>query len=64
MKVIAFIPIKFNSQRVPGKNIKLLFDGTPLMHLIQKTLLKVREIDEIYCYCSNEAVKDGDMNVE
>ena len=58
MKVIAFIPIKFNSQRVPGKNIKLLFDGTPLMHLIQKTLLKVREIDEIYCYCSNEAVKE------
>ena len=58
MKVAAYFPIKFNNQRVPGKNIKPLSDGTPLMHLIQRTLLKVSEIDEIYCYCSSEAVTD------
>ena len=50
MKIVACIPIKLNSQRVPGKNIKLFSDGTPLMHLIQKTLLQVRGIDEIYCW--------------
>ena len=58
MKVAAFIPIKFNSQRVPGKNIKTFSDGTPLMYFIQRTLLAVGEIDEVYCYCSNEDVKD------
>lgn len=58
MKVVAFVPIKFNSQRVPGKNIKRFSDGTPLMHFIQRTLLQVAEIDEIYCYCSNEEVKE------
>lgn len=57
MKVVAFIPIKFNSQRVPGKNIKTFGDGTPLMHFIQKALLQVEEIDEVYCYCSDEQVK-------
>lgn len=58
MKVVAFIPIKFNSRRVPGKNIKTFSDGTPLIHFIQRTLLRVKEIDEIYCFCSNEAVKE------
>lgn len=28
------------------------------MHFIQKMLLSVAEIDEIYCYCSNEGVKE------
>ena len=58
MKVAAFIPIKFNSQRVPGKNIKTFSDGTPLMYFIQRTLLEVGEIDEVYCYCSSEDVRD------
>lgn len=58
MRIIAFIPIKFTSQRVPGKNIKTFSDGTPLIHFIQKTLLNVAEIDEVYCYCSSEGVKE------
>lgn len=62
MKVVAFIPIKFNSQRVPGKNTRKLKDGTPLMHFIQKTLLQVEEIDEIYCYCSDERVNEYLLN--
>ena len=36
MKTVALIPIKLGSKRVPGKNIKPFFDGTPLMHFIQK----------------------------
>ncbi len=56
MKTVAIIPIKLSSTRVPGKNIKPFFDGTPLMAFIQKACLKARNIDEVYVYCSDEAV--------
>jgi CMP-N-acetylneuraminic acid synthetase len=58
MKVVAFVPVKLNSVRVPGKNIKLLFGGTPLIHLVQRSLLSVPELFEIYCYCSNQVICD------
>lgn len=58
MKTVALIPIKLGSTRVPGKNIKPFFDGTPLMHFIQRVCLKSKRIDEVYIYCSDEAVKD------
>ncbi len=58
MKTVAFIPIKLNNERTPGKNIRPLSDGTPLCHLIQQTLLQVEEIDEIVVYCSNEKIKE------
>lgn len=58
MKTVAMIPIKLNSRRVSGKNIKPFFDGTPLMHFIQKICLASVLIDEIYVYCSDEAVKE------
>ena len=58
MKTIALIPIKLGSTRVPGKNIKPFFDGTPLMHFIQRTCLNAKRIDEVYIYCSDETVKD------
>lgn len=58
MKTVALIPIKLGSVRVPQKNIKPFFDGTPLMHFIQKACLEAKNIDEVYIYCSNEAVKD------
>lgn len=57
-KVVAFIPIKLNNKRVPGKNTKTFFDGTPLMHFIQKTCLKSQMIDAVYIYCSDDAVKN------
>lgn len=58
MKVVAFVPIKLNSERVQNKNIKRFDDGTPLCHLIFNTLSQVKEIDDIYCYCSNPIIKD------
>lgn len=58
MKVVALIPIKLNSSRVPNKNIKPFYDGTPLMHFIQKRCLESKWIDEVYIYCSDEKVKD------
>lgn len=61
MKTIAFFPVKLNNERTPGKNIKPFSDGTPLMHFVQKSLLELKErgvLDEVYCYCSQEAVKE------
>lgn len=57
MRIVAMIPIKLMNERLPGKNIKCFYDGTPLMHLIQKTLLNVKEISKVYVYCSDENVK-------
>lgn len=57
MKTVALIPIKLDSKRIPNKNIKPFFDGTPLMHFIQKICLKSDKIDETYIYCSDEEVQ-------
>lgn len=56
MKIVAFVPVRLNSKRVVGKNLKLL-GGKPLMCHILETLAKVKDIDEVYLYCSNEDVK-------
>lgn len=60
MRVVAFVPIKLNSTRLKDKNI--LPFGTacekkPLLTYIFDILLECKEIDSIYCYCSNERVK-------
>ena len=53
MNVVGVIPIKMNNVRTPGKNTRPLCDGTPLIHLIQRTLLDTKHIDSVYVYCSN-----------
>lgn len=58
MKTVALIPIKMSSKRVPKKNIKPFFDGTPLMSFIQKTCLNSKLIDETYVYCSDDSVQE------
>ena len=55
MKVVAFVPIRLNSKRVVGKNLKPL-GGKPLMWYILETLAKVENIDEVYVYCSSEEI--------
>lgn len=57
MKVVAFVPIKLNSQRLPHKNI-LPIAGHPLCWHLCNTLLNVKNIDEVYVYCSDEKVSD------
>lgn len=55
MKTIAIMPIKLNNERLPGKNTMDL-GGKPLL---QHELLALRETgmaQEIYVYCSDEAV--------
>ncbi len=56
MKTVAFVPIRLNSQRVEGKNLRRL-GGEPLMCHILETLLRTERIDEVYVYCSNEEIR-------
>ena len=56
MKKVAFVPIRLNSQRVEGKNLRLL-GGRPLMAYLLQTLTQVENIDEVYLYCSNPDVQ-------
>lgn len=55
MKTVAFVPIRLNSKRVIGKNLKLL-GKKPLMCYILDTLVSVDSIDEVYVYCSQEEI--------
>lgn len=55
MKTVAFVPIRLNSKRVEGKNLKML-GNKPLMCYVLETLAQVKGVDEVYCYCSNEEV--------
>lgn len=55
MKTVALVPIKLNSQRLPNKNI-LPIAGHPLCWHIVNSLTLVKEIDEVYVYCSDESV--------
>lgn len=57
MKVVAFVPIKLNSERVPMKNIRPFSNGKPLIQYILNTLKTVKGIDEIYVYCSTEEIE-------
>jgi len=56
MKVVSFIPIKLNNQRLPGKNL-LPLDGRPTCDYLFETISNVDTIDEKYVYCSDEAIK-------
>ena len=58
MKTVAFVPVKLNNERLPGKNTKCFTGGEPLISYILKSLSRVENIDEIYVYCSSEAICD------
>ncbi|HEY9529656.1 MAG TPA: acylneuraminate cytidylyltransferase family protein [Anaerolineales bacterium] len=57
-KFVAFVPMRHHSQRVPGKNYRLLA-GKPLFHHIVGTLLAVPEISEILVDTDSDPVMDG-----
>lgn len=58
MKVVAVVPIKLNNRRLPNKNLRSFSNGEPLCKYILNTLLEIKDIDEVYVYCSNYAIKD------
>ena len=56
MKTVAFVPIRLNSKRVVGKNLKSL-GGKPMMCYILETLSQIKDIDEVYVYCSQDEIQ-------
>ena len=54
-KIAAVMPIKLNSERLPGKNTKLL-GNQPLLIYEVATLLQITELDSISVYCSTAEI--------
>ena len=55
MKIAAIMPIKLNNERLPGKNVMLL-GGKPLLQHELIALQNSNHLEDIYVFCSNEAV--------
>lgn len=55
MKIVSYIPIKLNNERLPGKNL-LPLGGKNTCDYIFSTISSVRGIDERYVFCSDESI--------
>ena len=58
MKICIIVPIKHNSERVPGKNFRD-FNGKPLFHIVLNTLLKSKYINHIYIDTNSPIVMES-----
>lgn len=56
MKIVCFIPIKSNSERVPGKNFRILC-GRPLYQYIIDHAILANCFDDIYVDTNSDVVK-------
>ncbi len=57
-KIIALVPMRHHSQRVPGKNFRPLA-GKPLFHHIIRTLLSCPEISQVVVDTDSQPVMEG-----
>jgi CMP-N-acetylneuraminic acid synthetase len=57
-RIVALVPMRHHSQRVPGKNFRPLA-GKPLFHHILETLQKVPELQDVVVDTDSEPVMDG-----
>ena len=57
-KIVALVPMRHHSQRVPGKNYRILA-GKPLYQHIIETLLVVPEIAEVVVDTDSDPIMDG-----
>lgn len=57
-KIVALVPMRHDSQRVKGKNYRLLA-GKPLYHHILFTLLNCPEISEVVVDTDSQPIMDG-----
>jgi len=58
MKIVALVPMRHHSQRVPAKNYRPLA-GKPLFHHIIATLLQVPQISQVAVDTDSEPVMEG-----
>ena len=57
-RIAALVPMRHVSQRIPGKNFRVLA-GKPLYYHIIATLLRCREVDEIVVDTDSPVVTEG-----
>ncbi len=57
LSVVAFVPMRHSSERVPGKNYRP-FNGVPLFHRIVSTLLAVERISKVVIDTDSPTVKE------
>ncbi len=57
VKVVAYIPIKLNNQRLPGKNLLPLGDMRVCDYAFS-AISAVNGIDERYVFCSDESIRE------
>ncbi len=57
-KIVALVPMRHHSQRVPGKNFRQLA-GQPLYHYILTTLLACPEIDQVVVDTDSPVIMEG-----
>lgn len=58
MKIVALVPMRHHSQRVPGKNYRSLA-GRPLFHYIIESLLAVPQVEQVLVDTDSEPVISG-----
>ncbi len=57
LKIVALLPMKGNSERVPNKNLKEFY-GRPLYHRLLDTLLASQYIDKVVINTDSENIKN------
>src|SRR5574337_758830 len=57
-KLVALVPMRHHSQRVPAKNYRMMA-GKPLFHYIIETLLTIPLINEIVVDTDSIPIRDG-----
>lgn len=57
-RIVALVPMRHESQRVPGKNYRLIGDR-PLFHFILSTLQSCPEVDEIVVDTDSPVIMEG-----
>ena len=54
-RVVGMIPIKLRNQRLPGKNTRVLGDKVLCEYLFD-TVKDIKNLDEVYVFCSDESI--------
>jgi CMP-N-acetylneuraminic acid synthetase len=57
MRTVALVPMRHNSERVPGKNYRPL-GGKPLYHHVIHMLLSVEEVDDVVIDTDSDFIRD------
>jgi CMP-N-acetylneuraminic acid synthetase len=57
-QILALVPMRHHSQRVPGKNFRMLADKPLYQHIIE-TLLAVPEIGQVLVDTDSDQIRDG-----